>query len=312
MCKERSLYARQSKAGFVVTVFRFRSALKKGASYPGLRRVCQALLYCACMGAVTGLQAQETGTTDPTQSLVLPVDALPTESFAYYRELLESSAAAIGVNLKLAMRDPVPQPRMMWNLEHGITALRPLLQNAERDQAFTPVAVDLTGGRVGQRVLLVAAAHRDLFQDVHSLHDLQSLGARAGMGKGWFDVDVWHANHLQVTPVAGDWTHIFSMLRAGLRGIDYFPRGVTEVSAGPQVPPGLVVEPHLLLVYDRDFRFYLSRPYARYKQLLEKALHKAKASGLMQSLQEKYWGASVQALHLPDRDVIHLALPPRS
>lgn len=247
----------------------------------------------------------------PVRPLRLPIDLLPGQNFGYYRELLVRSLATLNVPVKLPVHGTVPQTRMFRDLDKGITALRPLLQTRRRDCRLTEVPVDLTGGLIGQRIFLVRAADRQHFAHVHSLDELRATHAVAAFGQGWFDIRIWQANHLPYQVVSGDWTRIYAMLQAGNRGFDYFPRGANEILGEAREHADLVIEPHLLLVYHRDFRFYLSSPYARYEPLIEAALKKARGSGLMAHLQQKYWGGLAQKLHLADRQVIHLATPDR-
>jgi len=262
--------------------------------------VAMALLLCA-----SGVQA-----SPGVKTLRLPVDLLPGQDFSYYRELLVRSLAGLGVKALLPVHDTVPQTRMLWNLKRGITSLRPLLETRGRDCRLTEVPVDLTDGRIGQRVFLVPPSQKSRFAGVQDLNDLRATHAVAAFGQGWFDIRIWRANQLTYRVIPGDWSRIYEMVRVGGRHIDYFPRGINEVLSEARQHPGLVIEPHLLLVYDRDFRFYLSPPYAQYEPLIEKALRKARDSGLMARLQRKYWGNVEQALHLSRRQTIHLFTPP--
>ncbi len=247
-----------------------------------------------------------------SETIVLPIDYINGEQFGYYADLLELSTAQIGVHLILDTHAIVTQPRMEYNMKYGLTALRPFVRSAKRDNQFTPVEIDLTNGLIGKRIAFLAPEKIHLFSDVRSLEQLQAVGAKAGLGLNWFDVQVWESNSLAVTPIDGDWQRIYDMLYAGNRRIDYFPRGINEILTESMTRPELAIDPHLLLVYDRDFRFYLSRPYAEYKPLLEKALREAARSGLMQRLQQKHWGELYEALNLQERTVIRLDLPEKS
>ncbi|WP_097459456.1 hypothetical protein [Mangrovitalea sediminis] len=249
-------------------------------------------------------------TIAPPRNIIFPIDLLPDNEFAYYRELLVESLKNVGVTAEFQVHATVSQPRMLRDLQQGITALRPLLPSRAVDSTLVQVPVDLTGGRIGERILLVRPDERERFAGVTDLDQLRATGAVAILGGHWFDVAVWRANRLPLHTLSGDWSRIFGMLQAGGRDIDYFPRGVSEILSDAKRYPQLAIEPHLLLVYDRDFRFYLSRPYARYASLIESALEAARASGLMATLQQKYWGGVDRALSLDQRRRIHLYTPP--
>ncbi len=266
---------------------------------------CNAAMLLFLFSCSFGARAASAG-----EVLRLPIDLLQGQDFSYYRELLVRSLAALGVRATLPVHDTVPQTRMMWNLERGITSLRPLLETHVRNCRLTEVPVDLTDGRIGQRVFLVPRSQKSRFAGVRDLDDLRATQAVAALGQDWFDIRIWRANQLPYQVIPGDWHRIYGMLRVGGRHIDYFPRGINEVLEEARKHPGLVIEPHLLLVYERDFRFYLSPRYAHYEPLIEKALRKARDSGLMARLQRKYWGNVEQALHLSSRQTIHLFTPP--
>lgn len=272
-----------------------------------LFRVWRLLAFAVCLAWAGVSYAQP---EPEPQHLILPIDLLPDNEFAYYRELVIASLKSIGVSAEFQVHAVVSQPRMLRDLRKGVTALRPLLPSAALDGELVQVPVDLTGGRIGERVLLVRPDERERFADVTNLEAFRATGAVAAFGEHWFDVAVWRANQLPLRTLSGDWSRIFGMLQAGGRGIDYFPRGINEVLSDAKRHPGLVIEPHLLLVYDRDFRFYLSRPYAKYAPLIERALRNAEASGLMAALQQKYWGKVDRILALDQRQRLNLYTPP--
>ena len=79
----------------------------------------------------------------------------------------------------------------------------------------------------------------------------------------------------------------------------------------------LGIEKNLLLVYNKDFNFYISKKYsdgdlkdgAALKAVLEEALTKAEGSGIKKKLIDEYFSASVKDLALESRTKIPLALP---
>jgi membrane-bound lytic murein transglycosylase MltF len=99
------------------------------------------------------------------------------------------------------------------------------------------------------------------------------------------------------------------MVASKKRGIDYFPRGANEITAEAKDNPDLAIEPKLLLVYPRDFRFYLSKNNASLKATLETALAAAEKSGLQQKLVYEFFGPAIADLNLDKRIKIALKNP---
>jgi hypothetical protein len=71
----------------------------------------------------------------------------------------------------------------------------------------------------------------------------------------------------------------------------------------------LDIEERLVLIYNRDFIFYLSKPAAQYKEILEKALKQAKKSGLIDKLIHQYRVRDFNTLHLDKLIQIRLKIP---
>ncbi len=129
------------------------------------------------------------------------------------------------------------------------------------------------------------------------------------MGFGWFDSKVWKANDLKFYEYDGDWIFLFKMIMSKKRGIDYFPRGINEILSEHKLVPFMGIEKNLMLVYDRDFRFYFGKSGAQYKNIVEAALKQAKKSGLMDKLINKYWGHVFDDLAVDKRIEIKLKTP---
>ena len=99
------------------------------------------------------------------------------------------------------------------------------------------------------------------------------------------------------------------MLSRGNRDIDYFSRGVIEISAEAKLHPELQIEQNLLLIYERDFVFYLSDEAQQYQQILEQALNQAKNNNLIVEMQRNHWRADFRQLQLDSRTIIRLKQP---
>lgn len=248
-----------------------------------------------------------TGTAWAGQVLHLRAPSLTEGSHAYYHELMVKAFAAEGIELRI---DPVPDPpkaRLGMMLAKGDLAITWMVQSAERDKTYVPVNVPLTNGMVGQRVLMIRPQDQPLFDKVRTLDDLRRLGVRAGMGRDWAEQDIWQRNGLPVTNPSGNWHRLFDMLAVGGRDVDYIPRALSEILIEAPAHPDLAVERHLLLVYDRDVRFYLSPLAANLAPILERGLRRLRDEGTQERLLEKHFGRARSIMDVDRRTVLYLA-----
>lgn len=244
-----------------------------------------------------------------TLTLVLP--AQNDNGHAYYHELLTRALADQGITLFIETPYAhLPQKRVVKMVENNQLSLTWMLETQERDQQFTYIDVPLTNGLIGQRVLLIPPSLQSRFDKVMSLDDLRKTKLIAGLGEHWLDILVWRYNQLPFYIEYGEWRDLYKKLSVAGE-VNYFPRGLTEIYQESLLNPHLAIEQQLLLKYNNDFRFYLSPQAAQYKDILEQALRKARTSGLMDALVEKYWGDSLILLRLKQRQVIELQMPPR-
>lgn len=230
----------------------------------------------------------------------------------YFVDLLEQSLLAAGHQPDIEVKGNLPQKRMLHMIAHNQLSLTWLVQSDERDRIYVPVEVGITNGLIGHRILLISPGQESVYSQVKTLDDFRNLELTGVFGSGWFDVHVWKHNQLRFVEKDGGWqSKVYRQIASRDRGVDYFSRGFFEVLDEARAHPEVVIEPRLMLVYDRDFRFYLSRDAARYKLILEDALRKAKASGLMQRLMEKHWADAFALLKPGSRLQLRLQNPPR-
>jgi hypothetical protein len=227
----------------------------------------------------------------------------------FYHSLLTESLKAAGHTVTVVSYENLPQTRILAYLDIDRLTLHWLLHTPERDAQYTRIDFPLTQGLIGQRILFVPKGNENVYASVRDLAQFRELGKVAGLGKGWFDVTIWEANQLPLLEQGGDWRQLFGMLAAENRGVDYFPRGATEISAEAQMHPELAIEPHLLLTYQRDFVFYLSKGNSSLKPIIESALRQAEKSGLQKRLIDDYFGNSLQQLNIDKRVKIRLSTP---
>ena len=177
---------------------------------------------------------------------------------------------------------------------------------------YIPIEVGLTNGLIGKRILFIKSGDQHLYDNVNTLDDFRQLNLVGGIGKNWFDVNVWKANNLQYKEQSGNWKSIFKMIPKG-HSYNYFSRGITEIIVESQQYPDLDIEQHLVLIYDRDYRFYLSKNGKNsgepYRALLSASIKKAKKSGLIDRLVSKYWGSDFETSSYDQRTKIYLKTP---
>jgi len=229
----------------------------------------------------------------------------------FYHELLITAIQEAGHTPKLIIHK-VPHKRAKIMLQHGQASIFQMLASAQRDQEFIPIEVGITNGLIGKRILFIKKGSQPIYDQIKSLEDFQKLDLVGGMGRNWFDVKVWKANDLQYKEQDGNWASIFKMLAAG-RSYDYFSRGLCEILTEAKQHPRLDIEKKLVLIYDRDSRFYLSKTGpnagAKYKDILDSAMKTAKKSGLIDKLVKKHWANDFKTLRYDQRIKIHLKTP---
>lgn len=249
------------------------------------------------------------GTLAAQNRLDLKMVSFSDGKHLFYHELITESLKAIGYSVNIQSSVDVPQPRIDAMLETGDLSLYWYLPNAERNQKYLPVAVGLTNGLIGNRVLFIKKGAQAEYNNVRNLDQFRALNKVGGFGKGWFDVRVWNANNLRYYEQEGDWKVLYRMVEAGNRGVDYFSRGINEiVSEAPQYP-NLDVEQNLMLVYDRDFQFFVSPTNRDLVPVLTRALNQAKQSGLIDRLVRKHYAEVFSRWGFERRIKIRLQTP---
>lgn len=242
-------------------------------------------------------------------TITLKLATLKDGGHEYYFELLEKSLTAIGYKVTIDQQNNVPQKRVLALLGGGELTLHWFVQNNTKDKEYTPVEVGLTNSLIGHRILLIQKGSQSKYDGVQTLADFRKLNLVGGFGKNWFDVKVWKENDLKYLEKDGNWRLIYKMVQKGGRGYDYFSRGMIEVLPESKVYPYLAIEKKLVLIYERDFQFYLGQGSENIKPILTKALENAKKSGLMQQLIRKHWAEDFQTLNFDQRVKIKLKTP---
>jgi hypothetical protein len=246
-----------------------------------------------------------------TITLHIPIVEDSPELHLYFHELLQKAIQETGHHPRLITQS-LPHSRVKRLLDFGEISIFWMVESAERNKKYLPIEIGITNGLIGKRILLIKKGAQAIYDSVNTLEDFRALNLVGGMGKNWFDVKVWKANNLRFEEKSGNWKAIFRMIPRG-RSFHYFSRGLIEIISESKQYPDLAIEKRLVLIYDRDFRFYLSKKgknaARKYFDILDKALKNASSKGLIKRLVRKYWAGDFQKLHYDQRVTLHLKTP---
>lgn len=270
------------------------------------RLICRSLIMLILCGLLNTTLSVRAAHAAQDVTLDIPIIEEHSNQHLFFHTLLYRALLEAGYQPKLVVHK-VPHLRAKQLLDTGDLSLLWLVESQARNQHFIPVEVGLTDGLIGQRVLLIRPEDQEWFAQIEQLDDLRQQAIHTALGKRWFDVKVWQMNQLPYVTVDGNWRTMFTLLKKGR--VDYLSRSVLEVIQESREHPSLVIEKSLLLVYDRDYRFYLSHKAAHFKPLLEEALSQAKRSGLIQRLVESHWQQDFKQLRLDQRQSLKLKTP---
>lgn len=244
-------------------------------------------------------------------SLHVPIFDESPQLHLFFHELLITAIEDVGHTPKL-ISVKSPQPRIIRKMDQGKISISWSVETEDANKKYIPIEIGLTKGLIGKRLLLIKKGEQHLYDGVKNLDDFRSLNLVAGMGSKWFDINIWNKNNLKYKKCSGNWKSIFKMIPYG-RDYNYISRGINEIVAEQKQYPNLEIETNLLLIYDRDIRFYLSKTGknagAKYKDVVELAIKNAEKSGLIDRLVTKYWAEDFKDLNYDKRIKIHLEMP---
>lgn len=265
------------------------------------------MTFLRCIGAILiGMFWNLTAYADQFR-LVLPT--YPESQHHLFHQIIQQALAAKGHELIIVADTPAPQARIYQDLAEGRLDLYWGFLTQERLDKYAEVPVPLTNGLMGKRLLLVRPDQTEKFRHIRSLEDFRALKMVGGFGKYWYDAHVWQANHLPYQEIEGDWRSLYGMIAKGDRGIDYFSRSVLEIVYESKRNPGLIIEPHVMLVYQADMIYFLAPQKQHLVLLFTSVVKSARESGLISRIIEASFGAELAQLNLPKRQVIRLDQP---
>lgn len=246
---------------------------------------------------------------DDTLTIRVPDIEEHPEGYNFYYDLLDAALALMEADYSLEIVGPMTQIRARNMLQSGSIDVHWGIRSADRDERYLSAGVGITGGLIGQRVLLILPDDQALFDSVDTLEEFRDLGLTAGFGMGWIDAEIWAANDLDYYEEEGNWRVIFQKLARNRGDFDYLSRSIKEVLPELAAHPQLSLERRLLLVYDRDETFYVTPGRPEFRDDLEEALTELEDSGELHALIREYWGTQLDALNIDDRTVIPLETP---
>lgn len=197
---------------------------------------------------------------------------------ALLRLSLQKTEAQYGPANLVSVDTDLVQDRQLKLLDsHRIDVIW-TITNTEREAQYIAVYEPLIQGLFGYRVLLVNKNSADLIKPSSSLQQIKKLVAV--QGHDWPDSKILQDNGFNV--VQSDYNDAFRLLNRGY--IDYFPRGITEITEELAKHPELMLEPQHVLFYPNIMYFFVSHTKAALAKRIELGLKAAKADGSYQQL----------------------------
>ncbi|WP_394205335.1 hypothetical protein [Shewanella waksmanii] len=159
--------------------------------------------------------------------------------------------------------------------------------NLTREQDFTAIPVDLLGGILGVRTLIIRKQDRQVFLAIDSIEALSKLVACHG--KHWPDTEILRNAGLPVMTVSS-YEANFTMLER--ERCDYFPRGIHEAYSEIEqyhVLNGnrLAIFDELLIVYPFNMWFFVDQNNSVLAERLQFGLTQARNNGSLLQLMKQ-------------------------
>ena len=180
----------------------------------------------------------------------------------------------------------------------------------DMEKGLIPIRIPVDKNLGGYCVLLIRQENQKRFDAVSSLEDLRQF--KYGLGQGWIDVDILHANQFQVV-TASCYDCLFEMmenrrsdaaLRAAVEVIDEFELRKAAM-------PDISIESNLILYYPMPMYFWFSKTDEgrRLAARAEEGMRMMIADGTYDRIFAQYQGAKIQRLKLKDRKIFRLDNP---
>lgn len=182
----------------------------------------------------------------------------------------------------------------------------------DREQELTMVPFPITLGMLGHRLLAVREEDQNLFAGVQTLDGLRKV-AILGSGIDWPDTTVLKSAGLTVATASDN--NLWPMLARGR--FNAYPRGINEIipeiesHGSGQHDTGLIIDPHIMLVYRYDHFFFLARDNTHKAAIIEQGMKRALANGKLHHLldSEPQLHTIMEELRTHPRRIIRLENP---
>src|SRR4051812_17906051 len=178
----------------------------------------------------------------------------------------------------------------------------------ERD--LFPIRIPVDRNLGGYSVLLARKEQLPALSKVRTLADLRRF--KIGLGLGWIDVDILHANNLTVV-TGSSYDGLFEMLDNSR--FDAFLRSSIEVLGELSVRkarmPDLRIESTLCIYYPMPMYFWFSKTPEgrRLAARVERGMRRMIADGTYDEIFSRYQDYKITALKLSDRRILRLENP---
>jgi hypothetical protein len=261
------------------------------------------LSSCALMGVSRASPAQEPATVvyprhlpaqDSQVNYLVELMQLALQQGPRRYELRPTRSEMVQSRALLELASPRPGLDVFWTMN-----------DAQREGALLPIRIPLERGLIGWRLLLVRRADAGAYAQL-SLAELAQR--QAGQMGDWPDTRILRANGLPVQ-TSSHYQGLFEMLAQGR--IDYFPRSVLEIDAELQAygDGRLAVASGLMLHYPAALYLYVRPSRPQLAEDLALGLEALVASGTLERLARRQFGALLARHQVAQRRVLHLQNP---
>lgn len=178
------------------------------------------------------------------------------------------------------------------------------------DQRYAHVPFPVDRGLFGVRIGFIKRDHRNLFENVKTLEDLQDYSLC--VVHSWSLSDIFQHSGLSLH-YENDYRTVFEALDQGF--CQYFSRSVFEAlpefGLWSKQLEGLAIEPHMVLRLPLAGYFYTAKENPDLARRLEVGLLRAFEDGSFLKIFDEEFKVSLRSLRLYSRYVLHLNTPER-
>ncbi len=220
---------------------------------------------------------------------------------------LDSNSLFFGRKAEFLMERGLDQATALERLASGLGVDAVGTESSiARERDFAGAHVDLMGGLLGARVLVVLHKRSDLFKKVEKLEDLRAF--RLCVGSHWPDRFVFEEAKIPIF-AAAQISELYQALKD--ERCDGISRAIYEVRDELLSRPDddFAAEPHLLITYPASMEVFFAKGNVELARLVEANLKRMEKSGLLQELTEVLFGDAIRHVGMNQRREIGLKNP---